>query len=80
MKRGIVQIGKKFDLLALLKVAYMKIRERWVFAGLGGVVFGGSLFIFDGFGQPALMISGVAVMVIMLLIVSLGKVLHRMPF
>ncbi len=80
MKRGIVQIGKKFDLLALLKVAYMKIRERWVFAGLGGVVFGGSLFIFDGFGQPALMISGVAVMVIMLLIVSLGKVLHRNAF
>lgn len=80
MNRGLGQIKDKLDIFALFKKSRMQIRERWLYAVLGGIVFFGSLFIFDGWSGLALTISSVATVMIMLLIVLMGKVLYRDAF
>lgn len=80
MNRRIGQIREKIDLFALLKAGRMQIRARWAYAVLGGIVFFGSLFIFDGWNEQALIISSVAAVITMLLIVFMGKALYRNAF
>lgn len=71
---------KQSSLSEIKKIAFLSIRERWVYAIIGLAVFLAALFIFGGWNESTFIISSVSLIMIMIVILLTGKVLYRDAF
>ena len=71
---------KQSSLSEIKKIAFLSIRERWVYAIIGLAVFLAALFIFEGWNESTFIISSVSLIMIMIVILLTGKVLYRDAF